>query len=284
MSTSVVQFQNQTPSLFPTDKEWAMIKEQATLLVKSKLLPTAIDTPEKAIAIALKGRELGIPLMQAFGHIHVVQGKPSISAELMLSLIYRNCHGAVVNYIETTDKSCEIEACRPGGKPAKFRFTWADAEKAKLTCKDSWKNYPAAMLRARTISIVARAMFPDAIMGCSYTPEELGAEVDDEGEVIDVPAEHVRSGQPEAASAPAAAAPKADEKSKTEEKPPVKKTKASLGLEILRVGGLLGISQEKIAEYAIEDFKKPTKDLSVDELQQFLDYLLGEAGRQGIEV
>lgn len=36
---------------------------------------------------------------------------------------------------------------------------------------------------------MARAVFPDALAGCVYTPEELGAEVDEAGEIKNVVAE-----------------------------------------------------------------------------------------------
>lgn len=200
MSQEVVVSQpRQSPSLFPTESEWNMIREQASLAVKTGFLPKAVDTPEKAITIALKGRELGIPPMQAFSHIHIIQGKPTISAELMLSLIYRNVPGTVINYIETSSKACVIEAKRPGGKPTRFAFTIEEAKQAGLLSKDSWKSYPGAMLRARCVSIVARALFPDAIMGCSYTAEELGGDVemDETGAVINVQAEVLPSVRPE---------------------------------------------------------------------------------------
>lgn len=188
---------NNLPSLLPTESEWSILKEQATMAVRSGFLPRAVDTAEKAITIALKGRELGIPPMQAFSHIHIIQGKPTISSELMLSLIYKNCPGAVINYLETTNQVCIIEAVRPGHKPTKFKYTIEDAKNAGLLSKDSWKNYPSAMLRARTVSIVARALFPDAIMGCSYIPEEVGAEVGEEGQVIDVSPNRAPSIRPE---------------------------------------------------------------------------------------
>jgi hypothetical protein len=62
-----------------------------------------------------------------------------------------------------------------------------DAHRAGLSGKGPWKSYPAAMLRARAISAMARAMFPDALSGVVYTPEELGAEVDDDGHVVSAP-------------------------------------------------------------------------------------------------
>ncbi len=167
-------------------QNWTVLKEQATILVKSGLLPTGIDTPEKAIAIAMKGQEMGIPPMQAFSHISIVQGKPCISAELMMSQIYKHCPKAVVNIVENTTEVAKIEAKRPGGKFATFSFSKDDAITAGLSGKGVWKQYPKVMLLWRTISQMARTMFPDCIMGASYTPEELGAEVNEEGEIIHI--------------------------------------------------------------------------------------------------
>jgi hypothetical protein len=42
-------------------------------------------------------------------------------------------------------------------------------------------NYPANLLRARAIANGARMIGPDLLTGMSYTPEELGAAVDEEG-------------------------------------------------------------------------------------------------------
>ena len=160
-------------------------RKQCQVALQSRMLPQGISTVEQAMVIALKGKEIGIPMMQAFSHIHVISGKPTVSAELMLALIFRNCPGAQVHYIETSSKACTLEASRPGGKPSKFSFTIEDAQSAGLLNNPTWKKYPSAMLRARAISTMARALFPDAIMGCSYTPEELGAPVavQDDGSV-----------------------------------------------------------------------------------------------------
>lgn len=174
-------------NLIPSTQDFNTLKEIGRMAISSGLIPTTIKTPEQAMIILLKGRELGIPPMQAFSSIAVVSGKPTMSAELMLSLIYKNVPGAIVNYLRSDDKACEIEAKRPGGKPAKFSFSMADAERAGLAGKGPWKQYPAALLRARTISAMARAVFPDALSGVVYTPEELGAQVDDEGDIVSAP-------------------------------------------------------------------------------------------------
>lgn len=166
------------------------IKELGIMAVKSGFLPTSIKTPEQAVIIMLKGRELGLAPMHAFSSIAVVDGKPTMSAELMLSLIFKNVPGAIVDYLVSDSEQCVIEAKRPNCKKAKFSFTVQDAERAKLLNKGPWITYRAAMLRARCISSMARAVFPDALSGIVYTPEELGAEINDDGEVITVTPPH----------------------------------------------------------------------------------------------
>lgn len=180
----------------PSTQDFNTMKELGKMAVSSGLLPQGIRTPEQAVIIMLKGRELGIPPMQAFSSISVINGKPTMSAELMLSMIFRNVPGAVVNYLETTSQCCIIEAKRPGGKATQFKFATEDAQRADLLGKGPWRTYPGAMMRARCISAMARAMFPDALSGVVYTPEELGAEVDDEGEVVSIPVETIADAKP----------------------------------------------------------------------------------------
>ena len=145
--------------------------------------------------MALKGRELGIPPMQALSHIHIVEGKPTVSSELMVALVQRAGHK--LRIIETSSEKCVVEGVRKDDPEYPQRLTWTmeDAKKAGVTNKGNWKNYPAAMLRARAISALCRFAFADVLMGASYTPEELGADVNEEGEVL---------AEPETSHAPAA--------------------------------------------------------------------------------
>lgn len=182
MSQSIQKLPDLAQSLIPASDEWIRLKELCSIAAASGLIP--IKDSKQALIIALKGRELNIPPMQAFSQISVVNGKPTLAAELQLSLIYRAFPDARINFIETTT-SCSIESYRPHNPTAfKCSFSLEDAKNAGLLNKDSWKKYPNAMLRARAISIMARAQFPDALMGFSHTAEELGAEVTEEGEVV----------------------------------------------------------------------------------------------------
>ncbi len=190
---------------YPAADEWRLMWDMGKTLVNSKFLPRTIDTTEKAVAVMLKGRELGWPPMRAFQYIHIIEGKPTLAAEGMLALIYDLVPGAIIRIVETTNERCVIDAARPGQPPTRFIFSIEDAQRAQVMGKDNWRKYPRAMLRARCISEMARAVFPDALMGCSYVPEELGALVDEQGDVIEVRTETPRSEAPppSAASEPA---------------------------------------------------------------------------------
>lgn len=172
-----------------TQESWGILKEQAEMLVTTGFLPAAIKNANQAVAIILKGRELGIPAMYALSNVVVIQGKPAANAELMLALIYRDHGDDAVVFAETTARVATISYKRRGWtRRQQFSFTAEDASKAGLT-GENWRKYPAAMLRARCISAVARLAFPDTIAGM-YTPEELGAAVHGEtGEVLGLPPE-----------------------------------------------------------------------------------------------
>jgi hypothetical protein len=170
--------------LADTDKSvWDLILDKARTLVKSGLLPQEVRTAEACAAIILKGQELRLPAMYSLSNIHVIKGKPTCSAELMLALIYRDHGDMAIRFRETSGQRCVVEYRRKSWPdPSTHTFTMEEAQTAGLT-SDNWRKYPGAMLRARCLSAVARMAFPDSIGGM-YTPEELGASVRVEGDVV----------------------------------------------------------------------------------------------------
>lgn len=154
---------------------WKLMVAQAKTLVASGMLPATINKPEKAIAIMMKGKELGLPPMLSFAHIHIIDGKPTISSEMMLSLIYKAFPKAHINFVRMDNDACEIDASRPNGQITKFTFSIDDAKSAGLADRGPWKKYTRAMLRSRCVSEMARVLFPDVVLGC-YTPDELISE------------------------------------------------------------------------------------------------------------
>lgn len=128
--------------------------------------------PEAVLACMLKGSELGIPLMQSLSQIHVIEGRPTMSSELMRGVVQSRGHEILVE--ESTSTRCIIKGRRTGDTEwQRFTFTKDDAERAGVLGKDNWKKWPAAMLLARASSLLCRAVFADCLAGISYTVEEL---------------------------------------------------------------------------------------------------------------
>lgn len=173
-------------ALYPTPNEWNMMKDQAQMLVSSGFLPSDVKTPQQALAIMMKGREVGMPPMQAFAHINVIKGKPTLSAEGMLALIFKNHPKTKLKYLQNDTEACICVVSKPGNEPSTFAFTMDDAKKAQLTKNPNWQKYARAMLRSRCISEMARSLFPECLMGVSYTQEEMDqpAPVDQTRQVI----------------------------------------------------------------------------------------------------
>ncbi|HVQ45125.1 MAG TPA: recombinase RecT [Candidatus Saccharimonadia bacterium] len=191
----------QRQDILPDAQSWKTMMEMARELVASGLLPKGIDKPAAALAVIQKGREIGIPPMYALSNIGIINGRPVVGAEVMLAMVYRDHGDQAIQFVETSAQRCAVSYKRKSWPQARaFEWTMENAEQAGLLGKGGpWKQYPAAMLRARCISAVARLAFPDSLGGM-YTPEELGAEVTvtDDGEIEVVPqAAPIRAIRPE---------------------------------------------------------------------------------------
>lgn len=157
----------------PDVDTWQGLKIVAEDLFSSGLLPPHVKSPQAALLIIQKGRELGLPPTYALCNLYVLNGRVGAPAEVMLALIYRD-HGDNALIVEHTDaRRCVIRYKRRGWHDYKtYEYTIEDAKVAGLLQREPWQRHPAAMLRARAISAVARFVFPDSIAGM-YTPDEL---------------------------------------------------------------------------------------------------------------
>ena len=130
--------------------------------------------PHYVLACILFGDELGIGPMQSLASIHVIDGRPAASPELMRALVNRAGHR--LDVVEKTGEKVTLRGVRADtGSTAEVTFTMEDAKRAGLAGKDNWKNYPRAMLMARATSELCRDIFSDVIAGLSYTPEEAAS-------------------------------------------------------------------------------------------------------------
>jgi hypothetical protein len=149
----------------------------AKILVDSGLTPRGVDTPQKAFLIMAQGRELGLSTMQALGNIYVVEGKVSLSSDLMAAMVLKSPVCEYLRVVEMTAERATYSAKRKGGAEFRFSFSWEDATRAGLTGRATYKANPADMLRHRALSKCVRAVFPDVVSGL-YTRDEVEDVID----------------------------------------------------------------------------------------------------------
>jgi hypothetical protein len=159
----------------PTNLDEAF--RMAQILVSSGLTPRGVDTPQKAFLIMAQGRELGLSTMQALGNIYVVEGKVSLSSDLMAAMVLKSQVCEYLRVVEMTAERATYAAKRKGGNEFRFSFSWEDANKAGLTGRATYKANPADMLRHRALSKTVRAVFPDVVAGL-YSRDEAEDIVD----------------------------------------------------------------------------------------------------------
>lgn len=159
----------------PSVSEWQMIQQQAEILAQSDIVPAAYRRkPANIVVAALTGRSFGWDPLTAMRLCHVIEGKATISAEGMLALARAKGHSISG---ESTDQGATCIGTRADtGDTMTVTFTMADAARAGLAGKGTWKQYPAAMCWARAVSQLCRMLFPDVLAGLSYTPEEIGGD------------------------------------------------------------------------------------------------------------
>lgn len=140
----------------------------------------------QAIVKILKGRELGIGSFTAIDQIVIIQGHPTLNANLLAALLRKS---KVYDYKieELTNKVCAIRVLRHGKELEPIiRFTFEDAKQAFLTRNATYNAYPSNMLFARCISNAVRFHAPDIASGI-YTPEELDLPGELISPVVEVP-------------------------------------------------------------------------------------------------
>ena len=164
-----------TTDLVPQQHTAELVAEMdyARTIAGGAILPAAYRGKPADILIATGlGKAIGIAPAQSLYEIYVVNGRPSPSANLMAALVRRAGH---LIRIKGDAQSCTATLVRKDDPEYPFEATWTieQADAAKLTGKDTWKQYPAAMLRARAIAEVVRMGASECVLGMDYSAEEM---------------------------------------------------------------------------------------------------------------
>ena len=166
---------------------WDILNRQAVVLAQSRIVPRQYqDHPEDIIAAGLMGAEVGWGVMTSLNLIHVVEGRPEISAEGMVALIRRAGHSLTGT---VSPEGAHVHGRRgDNGDEMDYAFTQDDAKRADLAGKQNHRRYPSSMMWARAVSQLARMLFPDVLLGVSYVNGEISGADFDLGEPIIPPA------------------------------------------------------------------------------------------------
>jgi hypothetical protein len=130
-----------------------------------------VRTPEEAFIRIATGKELGLTAMQSLRGIYIINGRGRLDASLMVALVKRHPACEYFKLVESTDKIATYSTSRKNEGVTTMSYTIEQAARAKLLAKESWRNFPEAMLRARAASALAVAVYPDQLNGLSPLEE-----------------------------------------------------------------------------------------------------------------
>lgn len=124
-------------------------------------------TPDQALMIMLAGKDLGFSYTQALRSFHVINGRPTLSADAMVAICKASPDCEKFERVEETATSVTWAAKRRGEREQSCTFTLEDAKRAGLLEKrdSNWSKYPTRMLNARAKAFLARDLFPDLLAG-----------------------------------------------------------------------------------------------------------------------
>lgn len=187
MSTDIVAAR---PMSVPVGQEVDHLARIASNIHAAGIYTKTAKTPQAVFAMLLAARDLGIaPTSALAGGIHMVDGKPEVSANLQAQLLreYRGPEGQRYDFKVLTaprerSKECHLlfrrrELGEPWEEIGEEVFTMEDAQRAKLAGKDVWTKYPKMMLLARCLSDGIASHCPETARGLRvYGEGEVGGQ------------------------------------------------------------------------------------------------------------
>jgi len=128
------------------------------------------------MAVILRGRSMGISMMDSLDSFHVIEGKPALAAMAVIGVVLGSGKAEYFDLVETSATGATWETQRIGRpKPVRLTFTIEDAQRAGLVRPNgNWVKYPGPMCRKQAGVELARAVYPDVVVGV-YQEDELRA-------------------------------------------------------------------------------------------------------------
>lgn len=129
-----------------------------------------VKSPEDAFIRMATGMELGLSAIQSLRGIWVLNGKPSLGAELMVALCLKHPECERFEMVTSTKEESTWRTVRRGHE-TKLSWTMEQARQAKLAGGNVWQAYGETMLRWRCASALAKLVYADILAGLLSTEE-----------------------------------------------------------------------------------------------------------------
>jgi hypothetical protein len=148
------------------------------LIARSPIAPTIYrNQPNTVLLVLWRGRERGLTVMRSIELIYPFDSSkgPQVAyaADLLYGLVERSGAAEYFMLEDSSATKATYSTQRKGQpKPVILSYTIEDAKIAGLLTKENWQKNPAAMLRARAKTNLARAVYGDVLAGL-YTKDEL---------------------------------------------------------------------------------------------------------------
>jgi hypothetical protein len=194
--------------VIPANTEMTALAQMATTLAFADAVPKALRRkPNDVFLVLLTARDTGVALTTAMREFHVIEGTVTLSPKVKLAMVRQAGIGRIWPAPANDATGATWYAVR-NDQPdhtVESTFTWEDAQLAGLVdsrcepkrhfrngnqscmCKDNWKRYPQRMVSWRASGYLLDDVFPEVATGL-YSPDELGAVTNADGEPIEVSA------------------------------------------------------------------------------------------------
>lgn len=195
--------------IIPGRAEMQDLVALAVTLAAADAVPVALrNKPNDVFLVLLTARDLGVALTTAMREFHVIEGKVTVSPKVKLAMVRER--GRREGWRVWPDPNNDHEqATWHGTREDTPGVTWSstftihDARRvsvpkwegsgqgrrkvgdATLADKDNWENYPQRMLSWRAVGYLMDDAYGEVGTGL-YSPDELGAMTDDEGNILDI--------------------------------------------------------------------------------------------------
>lgn len=132
------------------------------------------ETAQIVVAIQY-GLEIGMSPIQALQSLYVIKGRPTLWGDALVALVRSSGKCKYIKETVEGDNEKMVAICETQradeSEPVIRRFSWADAKRARLDQKDTYKQYPSRMLATKARAYCLRDAYADVLRGLNVAEE-----------------------------------------------------------------------------------------------------------------